>query len=69
MTAQENGDLSLESEGEALPLVFHEGLIFSLEDRTSGQWIPAGRFLRDPTTGDLDLVQMGGRVARRHTRN
>jgi len=65
VTAQENGDLSWGGEGEALPLVFHEGLIFSVEDRTSGQWTPAGRFLRDPITGDLDLVQMNGRVARR----
>jgi hypothetical protein len=60
--AQENGDLSLEVEGEALPLVFHEGLIFSQEDPTSGQRIPAGRFLHDPTTGDLDLIQINGRV-------
>jgi CubicO group peptidase (beta-lactamase class C family) len=65
VTAQENGDLSLETEGEALPLVFHEGLIFSQEDPTSGQRIPAGRFLHDPTTGDLDLIQINGRVARR----
>ena len=65
VTAQENGDLSWGGEGEALPLVFHEGLIFSLQDRTSGQWIPAGRFLRDPSTGDLDFIQINGRVARR----
>ena len=65
VTAQENGDLSLEVEGEALPLVFHEGLIFSQEDPTSGRRIPAGRFLHDPTTGDLDLIQINGRVLRR----
>lgn len=69
VVAQENGDLSCESEGETLPLGIHEGLIFSIEDRASGQRIPAGRFLRDPLTGDLDLIQIGGRVARRRARD
>jgi CubicO group peptidase (beta-lactamase class C family) len=69
VTAQENGDLRYEHGGKALSLAFHEGLIFSLEDRTSGQRIPFGRFLRDPITGDLDLIQVGGLVARKHTRN
>jgi hypothetical protein len=65
LTAKEGGELALEVEGEALPLVFHEGLIFSQEDRASGGRIPAGRLLRDPVSGDLDLIQIGGRVARR----
>jgi hypothetical protein len=27
--------------------------------------MPAGRFLRDPVTGALDLIQIHGRIARR----
>ena len=65
VTAQENGDIRYEHGDEALTL--HEGLILSFEE--SGRQIPIGRFLRDPMTGDLDLIQLVGLVARKHTQN
>ena len=62
----ENGDVRLAIDGEAVArLTFHEGLTFAQQDPTSGLSMHPGRFLPDPTTGDLDLIQVGGRLGRR----
>jgi CubicO group peptidase (beta-lactamase class C family) len=49
-------------------LTFHDGLKFSLQEIDSGQRMYAGRFLRDPATGELDRIQVSGRLARRRKR-
>jgi CubicO group peptidase (beta-lactamase class C family) len=63
VTDQGNGKHCLVVDGEAVAwLRFHEDLVFSQQDVTSGQWVCAGRFLRNPVTGDLDGILFGGRV-------
>ncbi len=65
---QRNGTHCLAVDGEAVSwLTFHEDLIFSQQDIDSGQWMHAGRFLRNPVTGDLDGIIVGGRVGRRQS--
>lgn len=62
----EQGRLTLAVDGDAFArLTFHGGFAFSLKDPTSGQQVPGGRFLRDPNTGEIDGIQIGGRLARR----
>jgi hypothetical protein len=68
VTVQGNGKHCLVVDGEAVAwLSFHENLVFSQHDMTSGQWMRAGRFLRNPTTGDLDGILFGGRVGCRQS--
>lgn len=68
VTLQENGKHCLVVDGEVVAwLRFHEDLIFSHQDVVSGQWMRAGRFLRNPVTGDLNGIRFGGRVGRRHS--
>jgi CubicO group peptidase (beta-lactamase class C family) len=63
---RDDGEVLLAIDGEAVArLAFHEGWTFAQRDLESGQWIPPGRFLPDPITGNLDLIQVGGRLARR----
>lgn len=65
VTVQEN-NYHLAIDGETVSrLTFHDGLIFAQQDIASGQWIHAGRFLRNPVTGDIDGILVGGRVGRR----
>jgi CubicO group peptidase (beta-lactamase class C family) len=62
----ENRDALLAIDGETVArLAFHEDFTFAQEDLASGQRIPPGRFLPDPITGKLDLIQVSGRLARR----
>jgi CubicO group peptidase (beta-lactamase class C family) len=69
VTAQRNGTHQLAIDGEVVArLKFHEGLIFSQHDPNSGQFVQAGRLLRDPITGNLDLIQIAGRLGRRQIR-
>jgi CubicO group peptidase (beta-lactamase class C family) len=64
----ENRDAVLAIDGEKVArLAFHEGFTFVQQDLASGQWINAGRLLPDPISGDLDLIQVSGRLARRHS--
>jgi CubicO group peptidase (beta-lactamase class C family) len=64
----ENRDALLAVDGETVArLAFHEGLTFAQQDLTSGQWTSAGRLLPDPISGELDLIQVSGRLARRHS--
>lgn len=46
-------------------LSFHDDLIFSQQDLDSGEYGHAGRFLRDPSSGRIDRIQVDGRLARR----
>ena len=64
----EDRDALLAIGGETVArLAFHEDFTFAQPDLTSGQWMNAGRLLPDPISGDLDLIQVGGRLARRHS--
>jgi hypothetical protein len=45
----------------------HDGLVFSMIDRDTGETARPGRFLRD-SHGYIDRIQVGGRVARRRRR-
>lgn len=66
VTAQVNGNYRLAVDGEVVArLTFHEGLIFSQQDVVSGQLMHAGRCIQDPTTGEINGIQVNGRVARR----
>lgn len=52
-------------------LTCHDDLTFSTRDPVSGRQILGGRFPRDPATGDVNAILVGGRLARRlarHTR-
>jgi CubicO group peptidase (beta-lactamase class C family) len=70
VTAQKNGTHHLAIDDEAVArLEFHEGLIFTQHDPNSGQFVQVGRFLRNPITGDLDLIQIAGRLGRRQIRD
>jgi CubicO group peptidase (beta-lactamase class C family) len=70
VTAQKNGTHQLAIDGEVVArLEFHEGLTFSQHDPNSGQFVQVGRLLRDPITGNLDLIQIAGRLGRRQIRD
>jgi CubicO group peptidase (beta-lactamase class C family) len=43
-----------------------DGMTFALLDQSSGQTLPGGRFQRDPATGEINGIQVNGRLARRH---
>jgi hypothetical protein len=60
---EEDGDVSLSIDGDLVGrLAFHEGLVFTARDGASGEHTPAGRFLRDPVTGTVTRIQVGGRL-------
>jgi CubicO group peptidase (beta-lactamase class C family) len=68
VTRQENGKHCLVIDGEAVAwLTFHEDLMFSQHDVTSGQCMRAGRFLRNPVTGNVGGILVNGRVGRRQS--
>lgn len=48
-------------------LVPHDGLTFSVVDLNTGETARPGRFLRN-SSGEIDRIQIGGRVARRQHR-
>jgi hypothetical protein len=48
-------------------LTCHADLIFSHRDPTSGRPVIGGRFVRDPGTGRVNAIQIGGRLAGRRT--
>ncbi|WP_170191981.1 serine hydrolase domain-containing protein [Saccharothrix syringae] len=62
-------DVQLVVDGEpAARLTVYDGLVFSVTDLAGGEAGHAGRFLRDPRSGLVDRVQIGGRVAGRRQR-
>lgn len=61
-------DVQLVVDGEPTArMVPHDGLVFSMIDRDTGETARPGRFLRD-SHGYIDRIQVGGRVARRRRR-
>ncbi len=64
----EDGHLYLAMDGEAAVLTCFEDSAFALRDPKSGQQVIGGRFVRDPRTGKVDGIQVGGRLARRQVR-
>jgi hypothetical protein len=65
VTHRENGSLWLAIDGEATPLTCYDGLTFASPDPITGRQVPGDRFLADPSTGRIEGIQVGGRVARR----
>jgi CubicO group peptidase (beta-lactamase class C family) len=62
-----DGRFALAVDGEEyLVLAGADGLTFALLDRPSGQRLPGGRFHRDPVSGEIDGIQVNGRLATRH---
>lgn len=58
--------VGLAVDGDVLAeLTVFDGYVFDLRDVTSGKRLHAGRFLPDPDTGELDRIQVLGRLARR----
>ncbi|HEX6346258.1 serine hydrolase domain-containing protein [Umezawaea sp.] len=53
----------------AARLAVHEGFVFSVTDLANGATGHPGRFLRDPRSGRIDRIQIGGRVAGRLLRD
>ena len=47
-------------------LTCHDGLTFTTADPVSGRQVLGGRFVRDPGTGDVNAILVGGRLARRN---
>jgi hypothetical protein len=69
VAADRNGNLSMAVDGDAFTrMTFHKDMTFSVLDPDSGQPVFGGRFGREPTTGEIDRIQVGGRVARRRLR-
>jgi CubicO group peptidase (beta-lactamase class C family) len=48
-----------------MSLILHDDLTFSMVDPSSGCRLPGGRFVRDPATGRVYGIQVGGRLARK----
>jgi CubicO group peptidase (beta-lactamase class C family) len=66
VTAGVNGSVRLSVDGESsVPLSFHRGLTFSVRDPSSGQQVFGGKFVREPATGRIHGIQVGGRRAGR----
>jgi CubicO group peptidase (beta-lactamase class C family) len=64
VTAGSNGSIHLSVEGDNfVPLTFHDDLSFSLVDPDSGRRVLGGRFVREPATGKVYGIQVGGRLA------
>ena len=62
----DDGGMYLANGDELLArLAFYDEEIFALQDLGSGRELHLGRFLRDPTTGQVDQLLIGGRLARR----
>jgi CubicO group peptidase (beta-lactamase class C family) len=66
ITAGTGGAIRLSIDGDSpVPLTFHEGLAFTVRDPSSGQRVFGGRFVRQPATGMIHGIQVGGRLAGR----
>jgi CubicO group peptidase (beta-lactamase class C family) len=61
-----NGAIHVSVDGEnPVPLTVYSDLTFSLPHPDSGRRIFGGRFVRDPATGKVHGIQVGGRLARK----
>jgi CubicO group peptidase (beta-lactamase class C family) len=64
--AGDDGKATLRVNGETYQeLILHEDWLFSVQQPASGRRILGGRFLRDPSGGQVNGIQTGGRVAGR----
>jgi CubicO group peptidase (beta-lactamase class C family) len=72
LVAVRQGHLCLSVDGGPFArLTCRDDLTFSSRDPVSGRQVLGGRFRRDPATGDVNAILVGGRLARRlarHTR-
>jgi CubicO group peptidase (beta-lactamase class C family) len=61
-----NGSVHVSVDGEnPVPLTLHDDLTFSLPHPDSGRRMFGGRFVREPATGKVYGIQVGGRLARK----
>lgn len=66
ITVGDDGGLYMANGNDVIArLAFYDDLVFALQDLSSGQELHLGRFLRDPTTQQVEQLQIGGRLARR----
>ena len=66
VVAPGNGGLYLSVDGDpSVRLTFHDGMVFSHRDPSSGRQVVGGRFVADPRTGRVRAIQIGGRLATR----
>jgi hypothetical protein len=66
VTTGAKGPVRLSVDGDSfVPLTIHEDLTFLVRDPASGHQVFGGRFVRDPDTGRIHGLQVGGRLARR----
>jgi CubicO group peptidase (beta-lactamase class C family) len=66
VTVGSNGLIHISVDGESpVPLTLHDDLTFSLLDSSSGRRVFGGRFVREPATGKVYGIQVGGRLARK----
>ncbi|MGH3768374.1 MAG: serine hydrolase domain-containing protein [Pseudonocardiaceae bacterium] len=66
VAAADDGALCLEAGGDVVArLAFYDDLNFVIQDPTSGQGQQVGRFLRDPSTNQIEHFQISGRLASR----
>jgi CubicO group peptidase (beta-lactamase class C family) len=66
ITAVGNGAVHMSIDGENfVPLTFHDGFTFSLVAPDSGRRVFGGQFVREPSTGKVYGIQVGGRLARK----
>jgi CubicO group peptidase (beta-lactamase class C family) len=66
VTESANGSLHLSVDGgHFVPLTLHENLTFSVHEPGSGRQVFGGRFVREPATGKIYGIQLGGRLAGR----
>lgn len=66
VTQAQDGAWSVDlDDGIARNLTFYQGLRFCAEAPGTGEPTVAGRFLREPGTGEIGLMEIGGRAARR----
>ena len=66
VTAGSHGSPHLSMDGEDfMPLALHDDLTFSMLDPDSGRRMLDGRFIREPATGRVCGIQVGGRLARK----
>lgn len=69
LAVAEDGRLHLSASGdEPTPVGCGPDLTFALRDPATGRHVLGGRFVRDPATGEIDALQIGGRLARRQDR-
>ncbi len=61
-----NGSVHVSVDGDRpVPLTLHDDLTFSLPHPDSGRRVFGGRFVREPATGKVYGLQVGGRLARK----